>query len=354
MMKIKSECQIAGTCMPSFWESSLGEFRTGKPGYYPDQSVYAAYACAEFGLAFEDIDGGTGLLFAVSSASKTVHFGAGRCSWYPQNSATASTLASDKYFADAILRKAGIPTLGGAYFFLHDRHRAHRPPAHEREDALDHFRTMGAVAFVKPLAGSRGDFAQAVRGEAALVRYFDEVAPYYDAILIQPVVRGLEYRIFLLDDEMVYAAEKHPPFVTGDGVRSIRDLLTAHNEALRSRGLSPVSVTDEGTVPLDAILREGERWEISGRMNLSVGGTMVLGDLGPEGAFTLARKAARALGLRVAAVDLFTEIEGDAEAIRVIEVNANPSIRLLEQTGRSDLILKIWHHTFAAMGLLAR
>jgi hypothetical protein len=36
----------------------------------------------------------------------------------------------------------------------------------------------------------------------------------------------------------------------------------------------------------------------------------------------------------------------------VIEVNSNPSIRLLEQSGRGDLILKIWHHTFAAMGLL--
>ena len=29
-----------------------------------------------------------------------------------------------------------------------------------------------------------------------------------------------------------------------------------------------------------------------------------------------------------------------------------PSIRLLEQSGRADLILKIWHHTFSAMGLL--
>ena len=67
---------------------------------------------------------------------------------------------------------------------------------------------------------------------------------------------------------------------------------------------------------------------------------------------TLAKKAARALGLRVAAIDLFTDIGGDPGAIRVIEVNSNPSIRLLEQSGRGDLILKIWRHTFSAMGLL--
>ena len=79
---------------------------------------------------------------------------------------------------------------------------------------------------------------------------------------------------------------------------------------------------------------------------------MVLEAPRSDAAFTLARKAARALGLRVAAVDLFTDIGGDPDAIRVIEVNANPSIRLLEQSGRGDLILKIWHHTFSAMGLL--
>jgi glutathione synthase/RimK-type ligase-like ATP-grasp enzyme len=69
-------------------------------------------------------------------------------------------------------------------------------------------------------------------------------------------------------------------------------------------------------------------------------------------AFTLARKATRSLGLRVAAVDMFTDIGGDPDAMRIIEVNSNPSIRLLEDTGRGDLILKIWRHTFSAMGLL--
>src|ERR1700733_2636455 len=109
----------------------LHEFRSGKPSFYPDQAVYAAFACATFGLAFLDIDGGTGLLFSVASKTTNVHFGAGRCSWYPQNSATASTLASDKYFTDRILEDAGIRGLGGEYFFLHERHRAHRSPGHE-------------------------------------------------------------------------------------------------------------------------------------------------------------------------------------------------------------------------------
>jgi hypothetical protein len=329
---------------------SLSEFRAGKPLSYPDQSVYAQYACSEFGLTFCDLDGGTGLVFSVSSAAKRIHFGAGRCSWYPQNSATASTLASDKYFANRILEDAGVATLGGDYFFLHDRHRAHRPAGHEREDALDYLRRLGGTAFAKPLQGSRGDFALAIHGEAALARYLDSVLPYYDAVLIQPVVAGAEYRIFLLDGEVVYSARKYPPHLVGDGVQAIRDLLAAHNEGLRSRGLSPASAGRD--VALDVVLAKGERWEIPGRMNLSAGGTMVLEAPPSQAAVAVARKAARALGLRVAAVDLFTDIAADAQATRVIEVNANPSIRLLEQSDRADLILKIWHHGLLAMGLL--
>jgi D-alanine-D-alanine ligase-like ATP-grasp enzyme len=331
---------------------SLADFRSGKPSFYPDQSVYAEYACAEFGLAFQDIDGGTGLVFSVSSPAKSIHFGAGRCSWYPQNNATASALASDKYFTHLILESAGIPSLGGEYFFLHGRRRADRAAGHEREDALEYFKKLGASAFVKPLQGSRGDFAQAVHGEASLVRYLLEVSHYYDSVLIQPVVSGLEYRVFLLDDEIAYSARKYPPFVLGDGISSIRDLLIAHNEALRSRGLSPVSVTADRNTSLDFVLPKGERWDIPGRMNLSAGGTMILEAPRSQAALTLAKKAARALGLRVAAVDMFTDIDGDPEAMRVIEVNSNPSIRLLEGSNRSDLILKIWHHTFSAVGLL--
>jgi D-alanine-D-alanine ligase-like ATP-grasp enzyme len=329
----------------------LGKFRSGRPGSYPDQSIYAEYACAEFGLSFCDLDGGTGLVFSVASAAKTIHFGAGRCSWYPQNNATASTLASDKYFTNAILERAGVPTLGGEYFFLHERHRSHRPPGHERADALEYLAKLDGTAFVKPLQGSRGDFAQVVEGEAALVRYLDEVQRYYDSVLIQLLVSGSEYRIFLLDDAAVYCAQKMPPSVVGDGVSTIRELLAAHNEALRERGLSPVAACDRDAA-LETVLAKNARWEIPGRMNLSAGGTMVLGGPPPEPALSLARKAARSLGLRVAAVDLFTNIGGKGEAMRIIEVNANPSIRLLEQAGRDDLILKIWRHTFSAMGLL--
>ena len=340
------EWQIAGYCM-----RSVSEFRSGKPGWYPDQSIYAQFACAEFGLAFTEIDGGTGLIFKVSSANgNSIHFGAGRASWYPQNNATAATLASDKYFANRILEAAGVTTLGGDYFFLHDRHRAHRPAGHERDDAREYLKRLGGTAFVKPLLGSRGDFAQVLDSEDALQRYLGEVAPYYDAVLIQKLATGREHRLFLLDGEVIYTARKYPPAVEGDGVRTIRELLIAHNAALQARGLSPAAAGRDAT--LETVLPRGERWEIPGRMNLSAGGTMRLESAASEAIAIVAKQAAKALNLRVAAVDLFTDIDGKPDAMAVIEVNSNPAIRLLEQSDRGDLILKIWRHTFSAMGLL--
>src|SRR5665213_3028432 len=82
----------------------LREFRTGKPGYYPDQSIYAEYACAEFGLAFSDLDSGNGLLFGVSAGDKTIYFGAGRCSWYPP--------ASRPWAANIFFCMTGIAAIG--------------------------------------------------------------------------------------------------------------------------------------------------------------------------------------------------------------------------------------------------
>ncbi len=48
-----------------------------------------------------------------------------------------------------------------------------------------------------------------------------------------------------------------------------------------------------------------------------------------KGHYALARQAARAIGLRVAAIGLFADIGGEPDAIEIIEVNSNPSIRLL-------------------------
>ena len=325
----------------------IAAIRSGKPAGYPDHAVHAGFAAGRLGLAFHDLDGDSGLVFQISHGDRRITFGGGRCSHFPQNNAAASTLAMDKYFANVVLEHAGIPTLGGQYFFLHARHRAYRAAGHERSDAAIYLETLGERGFIKPLAGSRGDFAQAIAKDA-LSLYLDEVARYYDAALIQPIVTGDEYRIFVLDNAVLYCARKHPATLTGDGTHSLGALAAAHNAKLASLGISPAIVAATDPVPA-----AGERVPLAGRMNLSAGGAMRFETPASEAVFEVARRAARALGLRAAGVDVLTNVNGDPDSIAVIEVNANPSIRFLEDGGRPDLILKIWQHTFAAMGLIS-
>ena len=117
---------------------------------------------------------------------------------------------------------------------------------------------------MKPLQGSRGDFAQRLHDEASLVRYMREVSQYYDG---DPYPadrrRASSTGYFCSMTRWFTAPGKHPPFVEGDGVRSIRYFfLAAHNAALRAKGLSPASIDSVNTV-----LPKGKRFDIPGRMN---------------------------------------------------------------------------------------
>ena len=324
---------------------SLRHLRSLKPAYYPNQAIYAEFAALSFGLTFA-VRERDGLAFTVASHALQIVFGGGRGSYFPQNNATSATLAADKYLSAIVMDAAGVPTLGGTYFFLDERYRAHRAPGHERADAIACFHALGSKAFVKPLTGSRGDFAQVIGDESTLRTYLDNIARHYDSIIMQEIFEGDEYRVVVLDDAVLYCARKHPPCVIGDGTSSLHDLLRARDAALAAHGISGIASHDN----LDVVLPLGEPWMVPGRMNRSVGGDMLFADP-PAGMTELAIKAVQALGLRAGGVDLFTGLDG-GNPMRVIEVNANPSIRFLEDSGREDLILALWRHTFTAIGLL--
>ena len=334
--------------------NTIASLRASRPAFYPDQAVYAEFAARHFGLGFELHDH-TGLVFSVMSETRRFHFGGGKCPAYPQNDSTSAYLAADKYFASVVLSAASIPNAGGNYFFLNERFRKLRSLGHDAGDAMLYFRSIGSTAFVKPLTGSRGDFAQTVSSEAELTRYIAEVSRYHDSILMQRVYAGREYRIFVLDGEILYCARKHAPVISGDGRRTVRELIADYARELERNGTSSTATFHALAAPdLDRILPSGESIGLPGRQNRNAGGSMVFENpRDPDAAFRLATQAASALNLRAAGVDIFEDDAADkAGRIRIIEVNANPAIRLLEDSGRDDLVLRIWRSTFVAVGLL--
>ena len=72
-----------------------------------------------------------------------------------------------------------------------ERYRAHRPPGHEREDALDYFGKLGATRLRQTPARHRAAILR--KPFTAKRRWFGistKSRAYYDSILIQPLVSG--------------------------------------------------------------------------------------------------------------------------------------------------------------------
>jgi glutathione synthase/RimK-type ligase-like ATP-grasp enzyme len=310
---------------------------------YPEQALYVSRVCAALGLSFTDLDGGNGYLFSVSNGTHRFVSGAGAICAYPLNSASAYAISRDKAHTAAVLAASGIPAIPGQLFFVTEHFKALRPDGREAGDAVAVLARAGKAMFCKPNMGARGDFAEIVADVAALRAYIERVRSRYDAILLQPVVDGDEYRVFCIDGDPVFVTAKAGFSLTGDGRSTLAELLAEQNEKLAAAGISP---SGEGALPQDAgiVPAKGETIALRGRRNLSAGGA--IGDFStdvPAPLAEIARRAADAVGLRVSGVDVFDISPArDLSDLVVIEVNGNPSIASLSRIGRDDLVDAIW------------
>lgn len=311
------------------------------PTTFPEQTRHVAQACAALGLAFSDLDEGGGYLWAVSDGTHELVGGAGAICAYPLNAAAAVQIARDKAHANRAMARAGVATIPSRLFFITPDRVALRGPGREIADAVAYLASVPGPVFCKPNSGSGGDFAETVTGEAAFMDYVARAARRHEAILIQPLIAGEEYRIFCLDGEAVFRTRKAELVLVGDGVRSLAALLDVENDKLAGMGVSPAPAG-----VLDAPERvpaPGERVTVAGRRNLAIGGAALVSAEVPAALADVARQAASAVGLRVAGVDVFdVSAGGDMSDLVVIEVNGNPGLTSLAIAKREDLAGDIW------------
>jgi ribosomal protein S6--L-glutamate ligase len=190
------------------------------------------------------------------------------------NPPRAVETAVDKYLALARLEAEGLPV-----------------PAtwvgESADDALAAFERLGGDVVVKPLFGSEGRGLVRVSEFELARRTFHTLARLGAVIYVQRFVRhpGYDLRAFVLGDRVV------------------------------------------GAIRRDA---SGGDW----RTNVSVGGTARRIEL-DAGIESMARRAARAVGARMAGVDLLPDLENDG--LTVIEVNAVPGWKALASATGVDV-----------------
>jgi D-alanine-D-alanine ligase-like ATP-grasp enzyme len=263
------------------------------------------------------------------------------------NPVGASDVAKDKDYAAFFLKKMGYPTPRGRAFY-----------SNEWADAIGSDRTiakartyakkLGYPCIVKPNSGSQGYGVQLVYTErelnAALALVFksDKVA------LVQQPIPGRDFRIVVLDGNVISAYERIPLSVVGDGSSTIRQLLIKkQREFSRAKRDTWIKMSDPRIIAklkqqkktLSTVPAKGERVFLLDNANLSTGGDAVDVTKILHRTFQkIAVGITQDMGLRLCGVDLIVEsdIEKPAKKYTVLEINAGPGLDHYVKSGREQ------------------
>jgi cyanophycin synthetase len=249
-----------------------------------------------------------------------------------QTSAVAVEIACDKALTKRLLRQAEIPVPGGVIV----------ASAEEAVKALDDLRPPLAV---KPLDGNQGKGVTLnVRTAAELAAAYEAAAGYSADVVIEECFLGKDFRVLVVDGKVVAASERAPAQVTGDGTRTVGELIEAENrDPLRGEGhekpLTQIRVDDaligyltrrgRGLADVPAA---GEAVPLRETANLSTGGTAAdVTELVHPDVAAMCERAARVIGLDICGVDLILpDIAAPLPRSGggVIELNAAPGLRM--------------------------
>jgi cyanophycin synthetase len=268
-------------------------------------------------------------------AAKIFQIGHGARSRWLDSSFTDATsslgvaLARDKAAAARVLRQAGIPVPD--HIVVHDETQA--VAAAER---------LGYPVVVKPMDkdGGRGVFA-GLKSPDKVRKGFAEAREYSENLLVETFIEGRDYRMVVLHGRLIFAAERIPGGVTGDGVSTVRQLLDRQNSEppphLGGQGTLYKLIFDQEAADLLAERGMDEtsvpaadlRVRLRSAANVASGGSVraVFDQVHPDNA-RLAERAVRALRLDIAGVDLLIPDIGRSwmeTGAGVCEVNAQPN-----------------------------
>ncbi|HEX8463297.1 MAG TPA: cyanophycin synthetase [Abditibacterium sp.] len=255
-----------------------------------------------------------------------------RASVTSQTSHLALQTAGDKSLTNRMLEDAAIPAPRGIAVRTVD-------------EAVRAARKIGYPVVTKPLDGNHGRGVSLNLTDEEQVRWgFEQAAKHRGSILVEKYLTGHDYRVLVINNQVVAAAKRVPAHVVGDGEHSIAQLVEIVNSDPR-RGIGHEKVLTRITIDaqghrllekagynLETVLPNGEICYLQPTANMSTGGTAIdcTDEMHPDNK-ELAVRAAQVIGLDVAGIDVISpdisrslcETGGG-----FCEVNAGPGFRM--------------------------
>ena len=156
--------------------------------------------------------------------------------------------------------------------------------------------------------------------------------------IIQEFIKGNDFRIVVLNGEVIQAYERVPFSITGNGTDSVKDLVSKKIEQFKADDRDkPVDIKDErlwkcvanaGFKPTD-ILDVGKTIKLQDIANLSLGGTSKDCTKSITNHFKkLSANIAKSLGLELCGIDILADSISDPKKTdyRILEVNSTPGL----------------------------
>lgn len=215
----------------------------------------------------------------------------------------------------------------------------------DEEDLEKTINNIGYPIVIKPLDGNHGKGASinVLTWEDALAG-LEFAKKYSRRVIVEKFITGFDFRVLVIDNKVVAAAQRVPAHVVGDGKNTIQQLIDLTNEDPR-RGYGHENVLTEITVDrdtldllqnlnytLETVPKEDETIYLKSTANLSTGGTSidVTEMMHPENIF-LAERIARVIGLDVCGIDIMAQ--NLTQSLKenggvILEVNAAPGFRM--------------------------
>ena len=270
-----------------------------------------------------------GKLFSLSSEDRTHYFFRTRGDKVTNE---AVEIGMDKERTKQYLSKAGVPFPQGKQFKVDA----------DIEEIVNYASQLGYPVVLKPTIGSfgRGVVTDIQDADKLRESIIDVRANYnYSDIIVEKHIYGQEYRLYVVDDQVVGAINRKPPYIIGDGINTIFNLIEMENEKREKnpRLVSCLIKIDQeiknyikaAGYSLDSIPEKGEQIVLRGRSNISIGGVPVdvLDELS-DSVKSTAVNALRAIpGLPHGAVDLKVD-ENKTEEDFAVVLELNPTAQI--------------------------